>query len=86
MPFILGLIGLFAPRLTMFFIWLLTNWFDKVFTTSIWPFLGWIFLPFTTLAYLFCHLAGFGEIATLIFVIFGFALDCSSPVAIHSND
>jgi len=36
----------------MFFIWLLTDWFSKAYDTVIWPLLGFLFMPFTTLAYM----------------------------------
>jgi len=36
----------------MVFILLLTDWFSKSFDTFIWPFLGFIFMPYTTLAYM----------------------------------
>ena len=49
---ILPIVGVFCPRFLMFFIWLLTNWFHLAFETRIWPLLGFLFMPFTTLAYL----------------------------------
>jgi uncharacterized membrane protein YccC len=36
----------------MFFIWLITDWFGRAYETAIWPFLGFLFMPFTTLAYM----------------------------------
>jgi hypothetical protein len=41
-----------APRLVMFFIWLLTDWFSRAFETTLWPLLGFLFMPFTTLAWM----------------------------------
>lgn len=49
---LLVVIGLAVPRLLMFFIWLLTDWLGRGFETRVWPILGFIFLPYTTLAYL----------------------------------
>ena len=49
---LLVIIAMLLPRLLMFFIWLLTDWFGKSFDTVIWPVLGFVFLPYTTLAYL----------------------------------
>ena len=48
----LVVIALFAPRTLLFFIWLLTNWCNQAFEGWFWPFMGWLFMPFTTLAYL----------------------------------
>lgn len=45
------IIGLITPRILMFFIFLLTNWFSIAFSTIIWPLLGFFILPYTTLAY-----------------------------------
>lgn len=44
--------AMFLPRLTLFFIWLLTGWFGRAFESSLWPFLGFLFMPYTTLAYM----------------------------------
>ena len=32
------------------------SWTDGVFDTYLWPILGWIFMPWTTLAYVFATL------------------------------
>ncbi|MGD2175504.1 MAG: hypothetical protein PVJ27_08880 [Candidatus Brocadiaceae bacterium] len=47
---VLTIIALLVPRLTMFFIWLLTDWFSQAFETVVWPLLGFFFMPYTTLA------------------------------------
>jgi hypothetical protein len=52
MPCLLVLIALASPRLVLLFIYLLTDWFSKSFATSTWPILGFLFMPFTTLAYM----------------------------------
>jgi hypothetical protein len=47
---LLALMGAFAPRLLFLFIWIARPaYVDAVFDTFIWPLLGLIFLPFTTL-------------------------------------
>ena len=51
MPCLMVVLALLLPRVVMFFIWLLTNWFS-VFNTWLWPLLGFIFMPYTTLAYM----------------------------------
>lgn len=45
------LVALFSPRLALFFMWILTPWVDRAFGPWIWPLLGLIFLPLTTLIY-----------------------------------
>ena len=49
---LLPLVAIFVPRLVMFFIFLLTNWFAQAYQTVIWPLLGFFFMPYTTLAYM----------------------------------
>ena len=52
MPCLITIVALMVPRLVMFFIFLLTNWFGRAFTSAVWPILGFLFLPYTTLAYM----------------------------------
>jgi len=52
MPCFLVVIALFLPRGTLFFIWLLTDWFTRAYETVLWPLLGFFFMPYTTLAYM----------------------------------
>ena len=49
---VLTIIALVAPRVLMVFIWLLTGWFGRAYETVIWPVLGFLFMPYTTLAYM----------------------------------
>ena len=46
------LLALVTPRVFMFFIWILTDWFGRAYETTLWPLLGFIFMPYTTLAYM----------------------------------
>ncbi len=45
-------IGLFMPRVVLAGIWLLSSWFSAAYDTVIWPVLGFLFMPYTTLAYM----------------------------------
>jgi hypothetical protein len=45
-------VALFAPRLALFFIWLLTDWLGRAYETVLWPLLGFFFMPYTTLVYM----------------------------------
>ena len=49
---LIAIVGSICPRILLFFIWLLTNWFALAYETRIWPFLGFLLMPFTTLAYM----------------------------------
>ena len=43
--------GFLGPRIALFVWWIFGNKVDVAFDTWIWPLLGLIFLPWTTLAY-----------------------------------
>ena len=49
---IIAVIALAVPRILMFCAFLLTDWFGFAFETRMWPILGFVFMPYTTLAYL----------------------------------
>ena len=51
MPCIVVLIALLFPRILIVVLWLFTDWFSGIFTTVLWPILGFFFLPVTTLWY-----------------------------------
>ncbi|MCE5325663.1 MAG: hypothetical protein LLG01_04550 [Planctomycetaceae bacterium] len=46
------ILAMLIPRVVMFFIWILTDYFARAFSTVIWPLLGFFFMPYTTLAYM----------------------------------
>ena len=51
---LLVLLSAFAPRLVVIFAWIARpTYFDAVFDTWVIPLLGLVFLPFTTLMWLF---------------------------------
>ncbi len=49
---LVALIALLVPRVLMAFLFLLTDAFARAFETRVWPILGFVFMPYTTLAYL----------------------------------
>jgi hypothetical protein len=49
---ILAILG--CPRLAILVTWM-TGWFGPQFETSIWPFLGFVFMPWTALAFVACN-------------------------------
>ncbi len=52
MPCLLGCLAISAPRLVLLLVWLASDYLS-VYRTKFWPFLGFLFLPLTTLAYAF---------------------------------
>jgi hypothetical protein len=51
MPIILVLLALAVPRGVILGLWFLSDWFEGIFDTALWPVLGFIFLPTTLLWY-----------------------------------
>ncbi len=49
---LLVIVSLMMPRLILFFIALLTDYFGRAYESVIWPLLGFFFMPYTTLAYM----------------------------------
>ncbi len=47
----LGCIALAAPRLTIVAVVLFSNYIGRAYHTRLWPFLGFLLMPLTTLAY-----------------------------------
>jgi hypothetical protein len=51
MPCLLAILALATPRLLVALLWFFSRWFDGVFPSTLWPILGFIFLPTTLLWY-----------------------------------
>ena len=69
---------LLGPRVGILLWWLLdmSRW-ERAFSTFIWPLLGAIFLPWTTLAYVFVFPGGVTGLDWLL-MVFAILLDISS--------
>ena len=53
MGFLIVIISLIMPRFVLIFIAIVTDWISQSFEDGmLWPFLGWMFMPYTTLAYM----------------------------------
>ncbi len=51
MPCLVGLIAIFAPRLAIVLLVIFSDYIGEACKNNLWPFLGFFFMPFTTLAY-----------------------------------
>lgn len=73
------IIALISPRLLLFVLWLFTPYVQpNAFNTLLWPLLGLIFLPWTTLAVVWGYNSGgFGPLHIAAIVI-GVFLDLGS--------
>lgn len=52
MPCLSAIVAVLFPRFVMILIALFTHWFSAAFNSVLWPFLGFLFMPYTTLAYM----------------------------------
>ena len=71
---IFAVVALAVPRVLMVFAFLLTDWFSRAFETPVWPILGFLFMPYATLAYMAAmlnnnHTLSGGWLALLIVAI-----------------
>jgi hypothetical protein len=62
------LISLITPRLVIIGMWLFGDYLHQAYQTVLWPVLGFLFAPLTTLAYAFGQNHG-GEIGGLYLVL-----------------
>ncbi len=53
MPCFIALFAYFFPRVILVLVWLFSGYLGRAYHTVIWPLLGFIFMPLTTLAYAF---------------------------------
>ncbi len=57
-----GCLALFFPRVTIVLVWLFTDYLAGVYQSVLWPILGFLFLPMTTLAYTWAWHQGDGSV------------------------
>lgn len=74
MPCFLVMIAVFFPRIALVIMWLV-NYSQRAFDTMLWPVLGFIFMPFTTCAWVlaeneFAGPEGIGLFLIIVGVIF----------------
>lgn len=53
MPCLLALLAVFFPRIVIVLVFVFSRYLQSAYETLLWPVLGFIFMPFTTLAYAF---------------------------------
>ena len=51
MPLLVGCLALAAPRLAIVLVVVFSDYIGQAYQTTIWPLLGFLLLPLTTLAY-----------------------------------
>ena len=65
MPCLLGCLALIFPRVAIVIIFLTSNYLQTAYQTVIWPVLGFLFMPLTTLAYAWAWHSGNGSVSGL---------------------
>lgn len=70
------LLALVGPRVVLVLLWLFTNYLSRAFDAFLWPLLGFLFLPWTTLAYAIAQneLGGPSGVGLIVLVL-GFLID-----------
>jgi hypothetical protein len=51
MPCLIGCLALVAPRVAIVLVWLFGEYLERAYETTIWPLIGFLLMPVTTLAY-----------------------------------
>jgi hypothetical protein len=51
MPILVGCLALAAPRFAIVLVVILSDYIGRAYETTLWPLLGFFFMPLTTLAY-----------------------------------
>jgi hypothetical protein len=51
MPCLIGCLALSAPRVAIAIVVFFSDYIGRAYETNFWPFLGFLFMPLTTLAY-----------------------------------
>jgi hypothetical protein len=71
---LIGCLAFLAPRLTIILVQLASGYIGQAYVTLLWPVLGWIFMPLTTLAYAWARntygtVEGFGVAVVVLAVL-----------------
>lgn len=77
MPCFIAGIAFFFPRLVLILLFIFSSFLSSAFQTVLWPVLGFIFMPYTTLAYAGAMNYGGGSVSGmwLIIVVIAVLLD-----------
>lgn len=79
MPFAVGCLALIFPRVALLLVWLLGgDYLSRAYETLVWPALGFLFLPLTTLTFAFAYnsVGGPGVVTPLGWLLTGLAVLC----------
>ena len=68
---VLALLAFLGPRLVLVVLWLFTNYLSRAFDTFLLPLLGFLFLPWTTIAWAIAQneLGGLNGLGILVVIL-----------------
>lgn len=66
---LLGCLALLTPRIVILLVWLFSTYLHSAYDSFIWPVLGFIFMPLTTLGYAFAHNQSGGHVTGIYLVV-----------------
>ena len=74
MPFVVGCLALATPRFAIILVVFFSDYIGRAYQTTLWPLLGFFFMPLTTLAYAWAmntrgSVAGFSLVVVVIAVL-----------------
>ena len=80
MPCLIVLLAIFFPRLILVLLAVFTHYLQNAFETWYWPLLGFLFLPFTTLAYALAMNSNHHAVSGiyLVVILIAFLMDVGS--------
>ncbi len=79
MPCLTVILALFLPRVALALVFLFSDYLHRAYETAIWPLLGFLFMPMTTLAYAFAiNSAGAVRGVYLVLVVLAVLIDLGS--------
>jgi len=79
MPFLVGCFALATPRFAIILVVIFSNYIGRAYQTTLWPFIGFLVMPLTTLAYAWAinsrgSVAGFQLVVVVVAVLFDLGL------------
>jgi hypothetical protein len=86
MPLLVGCLALSAPRVALVLVVIFSDYIGRAYQTTLWPFLGFLLMPLTTLAYAWAinsrgDVAGFHLVIMVIAVLMDLGLFGNSAAA-----
>jgi len=79
MACIFALFATLTPRLALLLLWIFTPLVNRAFSFFLWPLLGLILLPFTTMIYVLVYVPHIGVVGwNWLWIILGFFLDLAA--------